>query len=135
MKTSTDSTFLDSSHFIQSRYTLQEIHRRWNASGKGRACKLATVKRWLSRGPRTKNPRFEPFVIDWAKKEVGTDKDISYEDAVQIVVGELKDAVANDRFRSVKAKAYAAGLVAFYEVYPHFTDAQFQLMTNLYNQL
>ena len=40
--------------------------RKWNATGLGKLAGESTIDRWLSVGPDTKNPRFEPWIIGLA---------------------------------------------------------------------
>jgi hypothetical protein len=59
-------SFLKASKIIQNQFSLPVIARKWNASGLGKPAGESTIDRWLSIGPDTKNPRFEPWVIGLA---------------------------------------------------------------------
>lgn len=61
--------FKSASKYIQSIYSLADINYAWNRTGKGKPAIPATTKRWLNNGPKTKNPRFEPWIEKWAERE------------------------------------------------------------------
>ena len=88
-------TYLEASKHIQEIYTLAEIHKRWNNSDNGKHAKLTTVKRWLNNGPYTKNPRFEPWIENWANREVLNSATITDVMSVVMDVKSTVDQVAN----------------------------------------
>ena len=61
--------FKAASKIIQSTLNVGEIAEAWNATQLGKPAKEQTVKRWLNVGPKTKNPRFEPWVIELTKEK------------------------------------------------------------------
>ena len=61
-----ESVFLQASEKVQANYTIEAITRKWNASLLGNPAKQITVERWLRKGPSTKNPRFETWIVGLA---------------------------------------------------------------------
>jgi hypothetical protein len=61
-------SFLRASAVIQQHYLLGAITRKWNASRIGKPTGEKTIERWLSPGPKTKNPRFETWVVGLASQ-------------------------------------------------------------------
>lgn len=61
-----EHSFLKASSTIQQHYTVAVITRKWNASGLGKLAGEVAIERWLRRGPETKNPRFETWVVGLA---------------------------------------------------------------------
>jgi len=81
------NTHLEASRYIQSIFTLTEIHKRWNKSGLGKPAVIKTVKRWLNNGPKTKNPRFEGWLREWADQEwTNRERSVTIEDVKDTVV-------------------------------------------------
>ncbi len=58
--------FLRATVKVQNQFTLQAISRMWNSTGLGRHAKQTTVRRWLNRGPNSKNGNFEIWVVGLA---------------------------------------------------------------------
>jgi len=61
-----DRSFQTSSKRIQHHFSLSSITRKWNAANLGKPSKMTTVNRWLRKGPKKKNPRFETWVVGLA---------------------------------------------------------------------
>lgn len=59
-------TFLKSAAIVRNQFSLEVVTRKWNATGLGKLAGESTIDRWLSVGPDTKNPRFEPWIIGLA---------------------------------------------------------------------
>lgn len=88
--------FLSASKYIQTLFTLEEIHEKWNDAKLGRYAKLTTVRRWLNNGPYTKNERFEPFISMWAEREFVNS------DVLAVIAAELE--VTRERVRQLQLR-------------------------------
>lgn len=107
---STKTPFIKSSKQLQNVLSLEEIAHLWNNSGQGRLASFTTVKRWLNNGPKTKNPRFEPWIIGQVRKLDAVKKRAS---TIDQQIHHLQLAVEVGKCGSQQQTATAAGLVAF----------------------
>lgn len=117
--------------------SMEEILTLWNESGKGKPAKLTTIKRWLSPGPATKNPRFEPWIaeLNAAKLAAQQERKLSLEDVNALVLAskleDLEVAVIRNNFNSDKQRATAASHVAYAKHYP-LSDSQVNTVNSLH---
>lgn len=129
-----NSNFKLASKLVQQHLTLSEIHNLWEQSSLGRPANRKTIKRWVNLGPKTKNPRFEPFIcslaLDLLTNGIESIK-AKLLDENDRKVQTLKAALDNYQFRTAKQEATAASLVAFYERYPSFSKGQQGLLDSM----
>jgi len=120
--------------FLMKLFTVDGINTKWNLSGlSNRKATVKTTTRWMCKGPNTKNPKFEPFLIELAKSH-GWSKQSN---AAIIIThtAKLKWLVDNDKvITSINDKAAIAGVSAYFNVQPTLSRKQTSLIDNIYGR-
>jgi len=121
-------TYIIHSKFVQKFLTLDQLHEMWNATGYGRPSQIKTIHRWLNNGPKTKNPRFEPWIIT-ISTTISTVGKVEQSTTVSITdkINWLFDC--NDL--SDKEKALVVSLKAYRE-YSKLSQGQEQILDKIY---
>ena len=125
---------LEASKYVQTKFSLEDIHHEWNNSGKGRPAKIQTVKRWLNNGPHTKNPRFDPWLMDLANKlyKHGISSVVTMDEKATIVY----NRIVENKCGSDRQKETAMSLCMGYMVSKKgFSDPQKDLLNSIYERV
>ena len=136
-------SFKEASKRVQQSLSVAEITSRWNAEEDlhKRLAKETTIVRWLRPGPKTKNPNFEPWIIELSEK-LANDTALDILDHIAhrrrvmtYMVTFLGFAAENDLIDSRRDRATAASLAAFYRYDRDLSDQQKQLIHRLYGRV
>jgi hypothetical protein len=140
-KKHTTQEFIAASQYIRNILTIEAIADEWHKSGLGRPATENTISRWMNLGPKTKNPRFEPFIIRLAEEYKNKEADTilaairSRKGEREFRIGYLGFLAEEDMIDSRRDRATAASLAAFFKYDTQLSPAQEELVDKLYGKV